>query len=392
MKSINFKEIFENYNLNLLNKLRGFGEDKDYDFLKFWVPEENKFKSLINLLIVISEQKITNIQFLIDKNFIKEDAVFFNELLTKKIDSLELISNRENFVLKSEIISDKDIKILQKIFLENREELDFNPNFEKKNNQINKNLISKIKLISVENSKDFIPFHLDSSFCVKNIDDISSDTNQIRIEEKIDDFRFLFLINKNDLIIDTCYYEKANSSKLEKYINLFFTKIKGESIIEAREHGVLKIEDDIFKKEGCSGIRISQFIYSEISFIKNMIQKIYSKLGVEKNTNINKIYRKISDDWKKRNENEKKDMIANEIKNFMKSINISFDFILRNIEDHHRVYLNIDMKEKNESLKSSIFFELEKVLKKKIEFTIEIFNIEKIDENKLRLKNSPQAQ
>lgn len=392
MKSINFKEIFENYNLNLLNKLRGFGEDKDYDFLKFWVPEENKFKSLINLLIVISEQKITNIEFLIDKNFIKEDAIFFNELLKKKIDSLELISNRDNFVLKSEIISDKDIKILQKIFLENREELDFNPNFEKKNNQINKDLIPKIKLISVENSKDFIPFHLDSSFCVKNIDDISSNTNQIRIEEKIDDFRFLFLINKNDLIIDTCYYERANSSKLEKYINLFFTKIKGESIIEAREHGVHKIEDDIFKKEGCSGIRISQFIYSEISFIKNMIQKIYSKLGVEKNTNINKIYRKISDDWKKRNENEKKDMIANEIKNFMKSINISFDFILRNIEDHHRVYLNIDMKEKNENLKSSIFFELEKVLKKKIEFTIEIFNIEKIDENKLRLKNSPQAQ
>ena len=30
--SINFKEIFENYNSNLLNKLRGFGENKEYEF------------------------------------------------------------------------------------------------------------------------------------------------------------------------------------------------------------------------------------------------------------------------------------------------------------------------------------------------------------------------
>ena len=66
--------------------------------------------------------------------------------------------------------------------------------------------------------------------------------------------------------------------------------------------------------------------------------------------------------------------------------------MLRNIEDHHRIYLNIEIDEKNESLKPSIFFELEKFLKKNIEFSIEIFNIEKIDGNKLRLKNSPQTQ
>ena len=66
--------------------------------------------------------------------------------------------------------------------------------------------------------------------------------------------------------------------------------------------------------------------------------------------------------------------------------------MLRNIEDHHRIYLNIEVDKKNEGLKPSIFFELEKFLKKNIEFTIEIFNIEKIDENKLRLKNSPQTQ
>ena len=80
---------------------------------------------------------------------------------------------------------------------------------------------------------------------------------------------------------------------------LFFSKIIGENLIEAREHGVLKIEDDIFKKESSNGIRIPQFMFSEISFIKKIIQKIYLKLEIKDNKSINKIYRSISEDWKK---------------------------------------------------------------------------------------------
>ena len=77
---------------------------------------------------------------------------------------------------------------------------------------------------------------------------VISNSNQIQVTEDIGEFKFLFLINKTNLTIDYCCYEKTKDSNLEKYINLFF-KDNWENLIEAREHGVLKIEDDIFKKK-----------------------------------------------------------------------------------------------------------------------------------------------
>lgn len=390
--SIDFKEIFENYNLNLLKKLRGFGENKEFEFLKFWVPEENKFKSLLNLLIVISEQKISNIRFKIDKNFVKEDQILFDKILNKKFLGLSLFSNKNYYFVECKEILENDIKILQDIFLENYQEAEVNLNFEKKIDFKEANSKFNKRLLSVEKSKDFISFKQKKNFCIDDISKIKSNSHQIKITENIDGFKFLFLINKNDLTIEHCCYEKAKDSNLEKYIDLFFSKIIGENLIEAREHGVLKIEDDIFKKESSNGIRISQFIFTEISFLKKVIQKMFLKLQINDNNAINKTYRSISDKWKKKDDNEKKELISHEIRKFMKTLNINFNFILRNIEDHHRIYLNIEVGEKNESLKPSIFFELEKFLKKNVEFSIEIFNIEKIDGNKLRLKNSPQTQ
>ena len=313
--SINFKEIFENYNSNLLNKLRGFGENKEYEFLQLWVPEENKFKSLINLLIVISEQKIPNIQFQIDQDFVKEDKILFDKVLNKKFLSLKLFSDKNNYFIECKEILENDIKILQNIFLESIQETKVSLNIEKKIELKEEDFRTNNKLLSVEKSKDFISFKQKKSFCVDKISEVISNSNQIQVTEDIGEFKFLFLINKTNLTIDYCCYEKTKVSNLEKYINLFFSKIIGENLIEAREHGVLKIEDDIFKKESSNGIRIPQFMFSEISFIKKIIQKIYLKLEIKDNKSINKIYRSISEDWKKKNEYEKKELISKEIKN-----------------------------------------------------------------------------
>ena len=44
---INFNKLTNDYQNNLLDTLRGFGGK---DFLKYWVPDSNSYKSLLNLL------------------------------------------------------------------------------------------------------------------------------------------------------------------------------------------------------------------------------------------------------------------------------------------------------------------------------------------------------
>ena len=70
---INLDLLLQNYNSELVNKLRGFNDEVDY--LQFWVPSSNKKKSLFNLIDAINETKVKDFSILIskkDKNLINE--------------------------------------------------------------------------------------------------------------------------------------------------------------------------------------------------------------------------------------------------------------------------------------------------------------------------------
>ena len=44
---IDYKKLIKKYETNLVDKLRGFGEE---DFLNFWVPASDDLNSIINLI------------------------------------------------------------------------------------------------------------------------------------------------------------------------------------------------------------------------------------------------------------------------------------------------------------------------------------------------------
>ena len=60
---INFDQIKENYWNNLNNKLRGFVADSNLSFLDLWVPDEDKKKCLIDIILYAKETGIKNIEF-----------------------------------------------------------------------------------------------------------------------------------------------------------------------------------------------------------------------------------------------------------------------------------------------------------------------------------------
>ena len=58
---IDYKNLISQYDENLLSKLRGFGEE---EFLKFWVPDSEKLKSIYNLIDALVESQTYNAELI----------------------------------------------------------------------------------------------------------------------------------------------------------------------------------------------------------------------------------------------------------------------------------------------------------------------------------------
>ena len=54
--SINYENIRNNYDEALISTARGF--NNIYDFLDYWVPDEDELKSIITLLQIAKDEKI----------------------------------------------------------------------------------------------------------------------------------------------------------------------------------------------------------------------------------------------------------------------------------------------------------------------------------------------
>ena len=101
MKVINFKDLISNYDQNLLDNLRGFGNEDEY--LKFWVPGTDNYQSFFNLIDALIESKIYKFEININ------DDLITNEFINKIDKLLENISifNKKNHDKHYEINLDK---------------------------------------------------------------------------------------------------------------------------------------------------------------------------------------------------------------------------------------------------------------------------------------------
>lgn len=56
---IDFAALNNQYEINLVDKLRGFGED---EFLKFWVPDSEIVKNILNLIDALYESNTLKVE------------------------------------------------------------------------------------------------------------------------------------------------------------------------------------------------------------------------------------------------------------------------------------------------------------------------------------------
>lgn len=377
MNKINFKDLINNYDQNLLDNLRGFGKEDEY--LKFWVPNTDNYQSFLNLIDALIESEIYLFQITFDKRLEGElslDEVdrFLSDIstFTKNKDIYEIAINEKKYL---------DYKKRNKKNLKNSTQLKIDTTKIAKIEKNKENLISGYR----ENLLKFSP---------KNYYFQGKNKQENIYEEKFNDIFLYFKIEKNILV--ECYHNSEKNTEVEKLINIFFDLIINKDIQEIADHGVIYLEEKIRTSSNIkvnSGIILPQQAGEYFNLLNNVVRKIFIKYK-DKNKlvfDINRNYFKISNEWKNLPEDQKLIKIKKVLEDFIKeNSNLNSESISVNkIENNFRINLDVDKDFSKLQSKKNLLLEIEKKLKT-LDQTIEVFIEEILDKNKLRLKNSPQ--
>ena len=384
MLEINLKKLIKNYDQNLLDNLRGFG--KDDEFLKFWVPGTNDYQSFLNLIDALVESKIYHVKIIIELNINEKEIIEKTETFLLKISSFKKDVKKDSIHLNIKID-----EIRYKNYLTN------------KRNQTNE--VKKLKLDNTKHLSTHKINELIKPLYKKNLDFFSpinffSNLNDININkdtfvQKIGDIKMVF--NIKNQIIDKVFHDIEKETDLKKLINIFFELILKKNIQEAADHGVIYLEEKIRLSNNkliSKGIILPVQAGSYFMSINNAIRNVFSEYKIRNKLefDINKNYSEISPEWKKLTKEEKFDRINLVLKEICRNNNLlsQESVSINKIENNFKVYLNVDNDFKKLQQDKNVLLEIEIKLKK-IEDTLEIFVDEILDQNKLRLKNSPQS-
>ena len=387
MIKIDFNDLLDNYNTNLLDNLRGFGRNEEY--LKFYVPGTSSIKSFYNLIDAFVECQ--QLEFVI---FYKQDS-FEKKLIDEMNIFLEKIS------INKEIIKDNFInleikidKILYKNFLDQKK---FKIKKGNSNNIKQNKIEAKDKILVFKSEKKIEQSYLNNIYKIVTNNYFSKKiiNHENLFSGKIDGFEVNFIIENK--IITQVFHNCENNKTLKKLLDIFFDICINKNIQEAAEHSVIYLEEKIRIENDQlikSGIILPSHAGTYFDNLNLIIREVFNEF-VKKNEikfGINKNYFKKSYHWVNLSEEvkiQKINLVLDEISQKYGLINQSI--IVQSIDSNFKVNLGVDKDFKDLQLKKNILLEIE-IKIKKLDDTLEVFVDEVLDKNKLRLKNSPQTK
>ena len=387
MIKIDFNDLLDNYNTNLLDNLRGFGRNEEY--LKFYVPGTSSIKSFYNLIDAFVECQ--QLEFVI---FYKQDS-FEKKLIDEMNIFLEKISINKKIIKNNFTnLEIKIDKILYKNFLDKKEYKIKEDNL----NNIKQNKIeAKDKILVFKSEKKIEQSYLNNIHKIVTNNYFSKKIINYEniFSGKIDDYELKFVIENR--IITQVFHDCENDKNLKKLLDLFFDICINKNIQEAAEHSVIYLEEKIRIENDQlikPGIILPSHAGTYFDSLNLIIRKAFNEF-VRKNEikiGINKNYFKKSYHWVNLSEEvkiQKIDLVLNEISQKYSLTNQSI--VVQSIDSNFKVNLGVDKDFKDLQLKKNILLEIE-IKIKKLDDTLEVFVDEVLDKNKLRLKNSPQTK
>lgn len=379
MLEINFKDLIKNYDNSLLDNLRGFGKNEDY--LKFWVPGTNNYQSFLNLIDALMESKIH--EFKISLNNVNNENNFLKNVkeLLNNVSVYNKEKDNENYVIKLDKLRYLDFKKKNKKVSDKKLEFKIDNTKIAKIEKNDENLIFSYQ----DTLKNFYPKSHYSEKITKNENTYLSKFNGIKL---------YFEIEKN--IIINVFHDSSANTIIEKLINTFFELIINKNIQEAADHGVIYLEETIRnqkKTKVSKGIILPRQGGEYFNILNNIIRNVFSEYKIKNNINfdINRNYFKISESWKNLSYKEKINKINKILFEIKEKYSMLTDksILISKIENNFKINLDVDKNFSKLQSEKNILLEIETKLKT-LDQTLEVFIGEILDQNKLRLKNSPQ--
>ena len=387
MIKIDFNNLLDNYDTNLLDNLRGFGSEEE--FLKFYVPGTSSIKSFYNLIDALLEAQ--QLEFLIyykknsfDKNFYDEVNLFLKKISISKEETNENLINLK-------------IKIERNLYKNFHEQQQY---------KIKENSLIKINANKIDAKNDILIFKSEKKLNQPYLDNIHKvKTNEYFSKKiinhenlfigKIDEFHLNFVI-ENRIIIKV-FHDCENDKTIKKLLNIFFDICINKNIQEAAEHAAIYLEEKIritnneLIKPGIILPSHAGAYFDDLNYIiRKVFKEFTSKNSVE--FGINKNYFKKSYYWVNLTEEVKIEKINFILKEVTQKYNLAEQsIIVQSIDSNFKVNLGVDKDFKNLQLTKNMLLEIEIKLKR-LDDTLEVFVDEALDKNKLRLKNSPQTK
>lgn len=382
MIKIDFNELINKYDTNLLDNLRGFGSNQEY--LKFWVPGTTFQKSFYNLIDALVESQHLEIMVSFDYNSFDIDFYNETELFLKKISSFQ--KEKENNLINFYIKIDANLYRQKK-----------NENISVIKNEIEKKIDYKNK-ISVFRSKEKLnPIYEDGIEKISPTDYFEEKILESKnsFSKEIEGIQLNFIIeNKN---ITGLAHNCKRDIILKKLINIFFDICINKNIQEAADHSAIYLEEKIRlnnKHLTKEGIILPSHAGTYFDDLNIVIRKVFSEYKSRESLEfeINKNYFKKSYHWINLEEVEKIKKINEIIFKVLNKNNLNANAALaKSIESNFRINLEIDKSFKVLQERKNLLLEIERKIKV-LDQTLEVFIDESLDKNKLRIKNSPQTK
>ncbi|MDC0533563.1 hypothetical protein OAO09_02240 [Candidatus Pelagibacter sp.] len=384
MIEINLDNLINNYEKDLLTKLRGFTNEHKY--IEYWVPGTSKIDSLFNLVNSLFESKEFRFNIVINKK--DDEVVNYIMDFNNKIGQLKKTKSKDHFLISFDLDKNK-----------------FDDFFKKKISSSiykTKKIFNKTKVVNKPIEKELI--NEDFKESIKNLDlkkfknNIKKDVvNCIQYTKEILGNKIHIFIDKSDHLVKYAFHDFEKVTHEALVVDIFLEKIINKSIQECADHSVIYLEHDLRPKiveEKVKGIILPHVGGKIFQILNDLIRQTYAQCKFDLNFSdkINKEFTQLSSRWSLLDLSKKENLINEVLKNHvLKELNLGEnDIVLSRIEIGFRIILELSNNFRNRQKEENMLLKVEKILHKKIDERLELFTMEIKDQNKLRIKNSPQ--
>ena len=363
---INYEKITNEFNKDLVDKLRLHGSDKEY--IKLWVPDENFIRSLESLIEALSIEGYTELELEVNKKLISlEDK----ELLKKLFKDILIDEHKNQYLLK---IKNINSFITKKIIKD----------------KVKETTIDKIEYeygsYSITENENKIKKYLKYYFTKinKNKKSILNKSEMMKFE--IEGINVYFCLSHEKKLKNI--YINSSKKQLVASIHIFKRLFNNKSLSYIGKNGINEYIYFLRKQNliNIKGIILPFNLGQEIVFIHKICQFFLLNYG---NSEDELFIKKPKDDWIKLDLNEKKRRCKNELNSFLSVSNLDKDLIFlddiqKDLYDFEvRIFVNF----KDNSFhidKPKQTRNLEMFLKDRIDRTLQVFYKEKKDLSKIR--------